>query len=236
MAVIPVIKQLARDFADLAFPNMCLGCGTPLNDSEHFVCIGCLALLAPTGMHLTEPNEVTDLFMNKTIIEHGCSYFKYIKNGLLQRLIHDLKYRNQPDVGILLGRTAAYGLKRSGIFNDVDCIVPVPLHPRKLKKRGYNQSEKIAVGMSQVLDIPIDTNVLIKTTYNETQTKKHRYERFLNSQNLFKAQILPEHCNKHFLIVDDVLTTGSTLESCINEIKTIPDAKVSVFTLARAME
>ncbi len=236
MGVFPVISQFARDLADLAFPDMCLGCGTPLADSENCVCLGCVAQLAQTGMHLSEPNEVTDLFVNKTRVEHGCSYFKYIKSGLLQRLIHDLKYRSQPEVGVFLGRTAAYGLKRSGIFSDVDYIIPVPLHPRKFKIRGYNQSEKIAEGLSQVLEIPINNNVLFKTIYNETQTKKHRIERYLNSQNLFKAQILPEYFNKHFLIVDDVLTTGSTLESCINEMKKIPDAKVSVFTLARAIE
>ncbi|MBR4625138.1 MAG: ComF family protein, partial [Alphaproteobacteria bacterium] len=120
-------------------------------------------------------------------------------------------------------------------FKNIDFIIPVPLHPRKLKIRGYNQSEKIAEGLSQVLNIPIDNNVLTKTTYNDTQTKKHRYERFLNSQNLFTANHSPKYEGLHYLIVDDVLTTGSTLESCINELKTIPGVKVSIFTLGRAI-
>ena len=230
-----ITQQFFKDITDLAYPSSCLGCGTPLTDNEKSLCINCLVKLGETGMHKTEPNEITELFFNKTPIVHGCAYYKYIKGGILQRLIHDLKYRGHPEIGVLLGTIAAQAIKKSEIFNGIDYIIPVPLHPRKLKTRGYNQSEKIAEGLSQVLNIPINTDILIKSFYNETQTKKHRIQRFINSQNLFSVKYLPEHEGKHYLIVDDVLTTGATLESCINEIKTIPGALVSVFTLARAM-
>ena len=235
MKPLVVTRQFFKDITDLTYPSSCLGCGTPLTDNEKSLCINCLVKLGETGMHKTEPNEITELFFNKTPIIHGCAYYKYIKGGILQRLIHDLKYRGHPEIGILLGSIAAQSIKKSELFSDIDIIIPVPLHPKKLKKRGYNQSEKIAEGLSQVLDIPINTDILIKTYYNETQTKKHRIQRFFNSQNLFCVKYSTEHHSKHYLIVDDVLTTGATLESCINEIKTIPDAKVSVFTLARAM-
>lgn len=230
-----ITQQFFKDITDLAYPSSCLGCGTPLTDNEKSLCINCLVKLGQTGMHNTEPNEITELFFNKTPIIHGCAFYKYIKGGILQRLIHDLKYRGHPEIGVLLGSIAAQSIKKSEIFHDIDFIIPVPLHPKKLKKRGYNQSEKIAEGLSQVLNIPVNTNVLLKTCFNETQTKKHRIERYLNSQNIFQAKSSPELYGKHFLIVDDVLTTGSTLESCINEIKKIPNAKVSVFTLARAI-
>ncbi|MBR4440966.1 MAG: ComF family protein [Bacteroidales bacterium] len=236
MKVLQVTRQFLSDMVDVAYPVVCYGCGKPLTDSEHCICLPCLVNLGTTDMHKEEPNEVTDLFLNKTPVVHGCSYFKYIKCGLLQLLIHDLKYRGRPEIGEYLGRIAGQGLKQSGMFNDVDYIVPVPLHPKKLKTRGYNQSLMIAQGLSQILGIPIDTSVLIKTVYNTTQTKKHRFERYLNSLNLFKAVFNPAVYGKHLLLVDDVLTTGSTLESCVNELKTIQGVRVSVFTLARAMD
>ncbi|MBO7596840.1 MAG: ComF family protein [Bacteroidales bacterium] len=236
MKIFSVIRQSFKDLTDVAYPDFCLGCGKSLTDHEHSLCLTCQFQLAETGMHKHETNEITELFYNKTPIIYGCAFFKYIKGGLLQRLIHDLKYRGHPEIGTILGTIAAQAIKQSETFKKIDYIIPVPLHPRKLKKRGYNQSEKIAEGLSQVLNIPIDTNVLIKTTYNETQTKKHRFERFLNSQNLFTANRSPKYEGKHYLIVDDVLTTGSTLESCINELKTIPEIKVSIFTLGRAIQ
>lgn len=230
-----LFHQFISDVSDVAYPDLCLGCGKTLTDNEKSLCISCLVQLAETGMHKTEPNEITELFINKSPIVHGCSYFKYIKEGLLQRLIHDLKYHGHPEIGIILGTIAARGIKQTGIFNDIDYILPVPLHPLKLKIRGYNQSEIIAQGLSQVLDIPINTTLLTKIIFNETQTKKHRIERYFNSQNLFHVESLSQFYNKHFLVVDDVLTTGATLESCINEVKTIPGVKVSIFTLARAI-
>ena len=235
MSVFSIISQSFKDLTDVAYPDLCLGCGKTLTDNERSLCLTCLVQLAQTGMHKTETNEITELFFNKTPIIYGCAFFKYIKGGLLQRLIHDLKYRGHPEIGTILGTIAARAIKKSESFKNIDFIIPVPLHPRKLKIRGYNQSEKIAEGLSQVLNIPIDNNVLTKTTYNDTQTKKHRYERFLNSQNLFTANHSPKYEGLHYLIVDDVLTTGSTLESCINELKTIPGVKVSIFTLGRAI-
>ena len=236
MRALRATRQFLSDMVDVAYPDVCFGCGTPLADSENCICLSCLVQLGTTGMHTEEPNEVTDLFINKSPVVHGCSYFKYIKSGILQLLIHDLKYRGRPEIGEYLGRIAGQGLKKSGMFNDVDCIVPVPLHPDKLRTRGYNQSLMIAQGLSQILDIPIDTSVINKVVYNSTQTKKHRFERYLNSLNLFKAVPRPDVCGKHLLLVDDVLTTGATLESCINELKTIQGVRVSVFTLAQAMD
>ena len=236
MRALQATRQFLSDMVDVAYPDVCFGCGTPLADSENCICLSCLVQLGTTGMHTEEPNEVTDLFINKSPVVHGGSYFKYIKSGILQLLIHDLKYRGRPEIGEYLGRIAGQGLKKSGMFKDVDCIVPVPLHPDKLRTRGYNQSLMIAQGLSQMLDIPIDTSVINKVVYNSTQTKKHRFERYLNSLNLFKAVPRPDVCGKHLLLVDDVLTTGATLESCINELKTIQGVRVSVFTLARAMD
>ncbi|MCQ2974448.1 MAG: ComF family protein [Bacteroidales bacterium] len=234
MKILQIIKRAFCDLFDIIYPEYCPGCGNLLSDYEKVVCLDCMSKMKITHTHLPENTEVKEVFMNKVEIQNACAYYGFFKGGITQRLIHDFKYHNRPDIAVFLGKNAAYSLNKSGIFSDVDFIVPVPLHPNKFKKRGYNQSERIAYGISQVLNIPINEDVLKKVVYNETQTKKKRMERWVNSQNLFKASDNPEFQGKHYLIVDDVLTTGSTIESCVNEIQKIPNIKVSVFALARA--
>lgn len=230
------LKLCISDLFDLFYPKLCFGCNGVLRDHEDTICYSCLYELSVTQMHKDVfNNPVTELFSCRADIVSGCSFFDYIKGGLLQRLIHDLKYNDVPQVGVVLGKYAGRHLLEQKAFDDVDFLVPVPLHRIKFLKRGYNQAERIAFGLSYYLKIPVNEQVLLKVNYNQTQTKKKKLDRWINALNIYQAQPqLEQFHNKHFLLVDDVLTTGSTLESCIIELKKIPGSKVSVFTLGKA--
>ena len=149
-------------------------------------------------------------------------------------MIHELKYRGNKEIGIVLGKYAALDLLQSEDFNSIDVIIPVPLHRKKLAKRGYNQSDQIGIGISRIMEKPLTTHNLVRKHENTTQTKKSVFERFENTQGIFELKNPDELAGKHILLVDDVLTTGSTLEACVHALKEAEDVKVSVFTLAVA--
>lgn len=187
-----------------------------------------------TNMHLQAHNAVEKHFWGKVDIEKGTSFFYFAKGSVFQKLLHQLKYKNNQQVGVVLGRYAAADMVLNDYFADVDIIIPVPLHPKKYHKRGYNQSECICKGLSEVLQKPYDTTHLIRIKENSTQTKKSVFERYTNTQGIFGVIKEQELIGKHLLIVDDVLTTGATLEGCLTELLKIQNVKVSVFTLAMA--
>lgn len=185
-------------------------------------------------MHLQANNQIEQRFWGKVPVEKATAFFYFGKGSKYQHLLHKLKYKGCKEIGEVLGCYAAADLLEAGIFKDIDIIIPVPLHPQKMQKRGYNQSEYIARGLSKVLNKPYDTVHLYRAKENATQTKKSVFERYQNTQGIFAVKQPEDLAGKHILIVDDVLTTGSTLENCINELIKIPDVKASVFTLAVA--
>jgi len=161
--------------------------------------------------------------------------FLYFRKGnRIQNLMHQLKYKKRPETGIRLGELYAYELKRSTTFKPADLIIPVPLHPVKFKKRGYNQSECIANGLSSILAIPVSNTNLVRLENTETQTKKSRYARYENLINAFHIRDESEFINKHVMLIDDVMTTGATLEACSILLQKIKGVEISICTIAYA--
>lgn len=222
-------------FGELFFPRNCIVCGTRLIEKEHLFCTECIYNLPRTNFHTINNNPVSKLFWGIVKIEYATAYFYYGKGSKYQKLIHNLKYKGQKEIGFELGKLHASEINKSN-FNKIDVIVPVPLHPLRRRKRGYNQSELIANGMQEILDKPVDNKTLIRKVYTETQTKKNAEERRKNVESVFEITNHKTFENKHILLIDDVVTTGSTLIACATEILKIPGTKVSISTLAAAMD
>ena len=177
---------------------------------------------------------ISQIFWGRIQIHSATSFLFFNKGGHVQRIMHALKYRGHKEVGLYMGKLFGETLKESSLFNVADMIVPVPLHPKKKYKRGFNQSEVIAKGLEMSLGIPFSINNLIRETHTSSQTKRARYNRWENVKGVFKVQNPEEFSGKHLILIDDVLTTGATLEACVHPLVEIPDTKVSVATLAYA--
>lgn len=175
-------------------------------------------------------------FWGRADVERAAAYFFYYKENAACRILHELKYRNTPEVGICMGKVMAEEMRSSGFFCGIDCLVPVPLAPSKRKKRGYNQCEMIAEGISAVISVPVSTGRLVRRVANPTQTKKRRMERWENVQGIFAVEDAAAYSGKHILLIDDVMTTGATLISCMEALSVVPNLKVSVLTLALTRE
>jgi ComF family protein len=221
-------------FFHLFFPRVCALCSRSLEGDEKAVCFKCLLSLPKTNSHLLPDNEIAQRFWGKVPIEAVVAFFSFEKEGAVQELLHELKYNNNQNIGRELGKFLAADLATVRGFREVDYIVPVPLHLRKLKRRGYNQSACIAEGISLGMNKPLNTGNLYRAIENPTQTHKSRTERWENVKDIFRLKDREVFANKHILLVDDVLTTGSTIEACTHAILTADNAKVSVATLAVA--
>lgn len=228
------IKDLFTELLNLIYPNCCLVCGENLLGSEQFVCLRCVNEIPKTNYHNRRDNEAEKRFWGKVDIFRATAFFHYQKGSAFQTLIHNLKYKGCKEVGDVLGRFAAADLIENEDFASIDYIVPVPLHPNKQRKRGYNQSEYIAKGIATVMQKQLETENLYRAIENPTQTKKSVYERFENTARIFALHSPQVFENKHILLVDDVMTTGSTLEGCVMAMKDVKNLKISLFTLAIA--
>lgn len=228
------LATLHSNLLEFFFPTLCVTCGNRLISQENFLCIDCWHDLPVTNFHLRNGNKVEQLFWGRIQIENATAFFAFNKGSNYQHLIHFIKYKGQKELGFETGRRFGISLSESPQFNAVDIIVPVPLHPKKLKQRGYNQSEWIAKGISASMKKNFSVNNLIRNLHTSTQTRKNRYERWENVDNIFKVVQPDEFVGKHILIIDDVVTTGSTLESCALQLLKIENVKVSIATLAFA--
>lgn len=224
--------NIFRQLTNLFYPDLCLCCGENLYGQEEYICTKCLCDIPKTNLHLQQDNLIEQRFWGKVPVEKATAFFFFGKGSRYQHLLHLLKYKGYSEIGTVLGQYAAAHLLENGTFQNIDVIVPVPLHPKKLRKRGYNQSEYIARGLSKVLNKPYDTAHLYRARENATQTKKSVFERYQNTLGIFAVHQPEDLTGKHILVVDDVLTTGSTLENCLNELLKIPHVRTSIFTLA----
>jgi ComF family protein len=235
--IFQMMNSLAQYIADLLeffYPTLCITCGNRLVSQEKFLCLDCWHDLPVTNFHLQKGNKVEQLFWGRIRIEFATAFFTYKKGSKYQNLIHFIKYKGMNELGFETGRRFGAILADSALFNSTDVIIPVPLHPIKQKKRGYNQSEWIARGISEVMEKPIITNNLKRLVHTSTQTRKNRFERWGNVENIFGINNPDEFSGKHILLIDDVVTTGSTLEACANQLLKIEGAKVSIATLGFA--
>ena len=224
-----------NDFISLIFPRICAGCGNSLWKNEEVLCHFCEYHLPRTNFHADHENPVTRLFWGRVPIEAAAAFLYFNKGGKVQRMIHQLKYKGNKEIGVFLGTQYGQNLKFSPCFNSADAIIPVPLHKKKYMKRGYNQSEQFAIGLAGPMNIPVNNKLLIRIKATETQTRKSRFRRFQNVNEIFLVKSPDQWSGKHVILVDDVITTGATLESCVHAMRVIPGIKVSIACIATAM-
>lgn len=219
---------------DLCYPRLCLICERSLMGGEEYICLHCLSHIPETGYHRWPDNPMEQLFYGKVSVERAFGFFYFTPEGNFRKLIHAIKYKGEKEAASSLGRLYALRLKESGILDTVDLIVPVPLHKKKQRQRGYNQSEWIAKGISGATGLKIATNLLRRRHRTHTQTRKSGYERWENVQDAFcLAAPLPPEC-RHLLLVDDVITTGATLTACALALCRNRKVKISILTLGVA--
>lgn len=215
------------------YPVICHACSRVLAGNEEFLCTLCRQNLPETGYWKYTGNPVEKLFWGRINFENASAYLFFEKGSGLQHLMHRFKYKGKKDIGYFLGRQFGKNLKNTPLSN-VDLIIPVPLHKKKQTIRGFNQSEVIAQGIASELGVPVNAVVAIRQKANRSQTRKNRYDRWLNSQGLFQLQDSEFIAGKHVLVVDDIITTGATAESFAQVLMEVPGVKISFVALAVA--
>lgn len=228
-----VIKKFLKAFLDLFYPNLCVACNEALLGNEKYLCSYCIAEMPLTNFWKQKDNPVEQLFWGRVNVEQAASLFYFEKDSRYQNILHQLKYKGKRNIGIQLGRIFGYHLNNTN-FSAIDFIIPVPLHKKRLRKRGYNQSDMIGLGLSNAMEKPLLNNCVSRVIHTKSQTKKNRYSRWLNVEGIFEINDPDKIKGKHILIVDDVVTTGSTIESMAQELLKIKDVRVSIITLAVA--
>ena len=230
-----MLKEITGGISHLLYPRLCEGCSKPLLAEEEVLCLNCNVYLLPrTAYHHIADNETTMRFTGRVPVERATSFAYFTPDGLLQHLLHKLKYDGKQYIGNYLGKQLAYDLIQVNWQQGVDAIIPVPLHPDKGRARGYNQSELIAGGMAEILQIPVITTALKRIKNTESQTQKTREQRMENMQDAFALTDAGQITGKHLLLTDDVLTTGATLEACALALKTAHNVKISIATIGIA--
>ena len=229
------LYNLWDDFISLLFPRLCYGCGNHLLRNESLICTECFVLIPRTNFHTEPGNPMEKLFWGRCMVEKAAAFSFYNKGSRIRSLIHNLKYKGIKEVGYELGHIYGLTLKASGFLNDIDVILPVPLHPSRQRKRGFNQSDLISAGISGATGLEINTEAIVRTNISSTQTKKSRFERWTNVEGIFSISDPEKLKGFHILLVDDVVTTGSTIEACTIELLKIEGVKVSVIALAFAV-
>lgn len=226
------LQTYITDFAHLFFPHTCAGCGSDVIEQDQILCAVCYLQLPETHFFNHHNNTIEKILAGRIKIESAGSAYYFTKHSVLQNLLFELKYRGNKDVGHLLGRLTGRHILESGRFSNIDVIVPLPLNKQKEKKRGYNQAHLIAEGINTILGKPIISNAIRRSIFTETQTHKDRITRWQTMQDVFEVINSIALEGKHVLLVDDVVTTGATLEACGETIINIPETKLSIATAA----
>jgi len=232
--MIAQLKNIISSTLHLFYPHICTGCGSDVLEKDNLLCLECIHNLSHTGFADLPNNPVEKYFWGRTPITAAYSQFYFSKEFLIQHLIHQLKYKGDTEIGFYLGEMMGKTLLKSSRFSSVDALIPLPLYADKEHKRGYNQAAVICNGMSAIMNVPVLSGAVIRRYATETQTRKHRTERWENVKESFKVVKEKELAGKHLLLVDDVVTTGATLEACGNIILNATNARLSIATLAYA--
>jgi ComF family protein len=228
----PPPLPLLADLVRLLFPESCAGCGQALLAAETPLCTTCRAALPRTGHHAEPANLLAQQFWGRLPLAHAFAYLNFTRRGLAQGLVHALKYRGQQTVGVLLGQLYGHELAAANLATEFDVVLPVPLHPRKLKARGFNQSDCFAQGLAHSLQLPWHADVLARVRATTTQTRKTRTERLDNVEAIFTVTQPARVTGQRVLLVDDVITTGATTEACGLAILAAGCARLSIAALA----
>ncbi len=227
-----VIYSYLEDFFSLFFPEICPACNETLVKNELVICTNCIYHLPYTNFHLESDNRVARQLWGRVPFINATAFLYFHKGSKVQNLLHELKYNNRTDVGLRLGEMCGHALMQSKQYTEIDLIIPVPLHEKRQRIRGYNQSDFFAKGLSMSLNIPMHDDVLKRAIQTETQTKKSRYSRYENIKNVFEVSKPDFLEGKHILLVDDVMTTGATIEACSLKLLEVTGTKISVATIA----
>ncbi len=231
-----IITSLAGDLISLIYPRVCLACGNILYQKENILCFSCLYHLPKTNFHLMEDNPVARQFWGKINFAAATSCYYFTKGSRVQHLVHQLKYKGYKEIGEYIGKLYGNELVKSPLFGGISAVIPVPLHPRKLLKRGYNQAEWFARGLAVSMQTELDISTLIRSQASETQTRKSRFRRWENVKEIFRLTDAGRQAGKHVLLVDDVITTGSTLEAAGHALMQVPGIRISVASIACAVK
>lgn len=226
-----IIKNVLQAVQHAIFPHNCLGCQTDVLDAESLLCAACFKGLPNTHFFTTPHNEVSHLFLGRIPVQQAAAGYFFTKDGLMQKLLVQLKYHNNPAIGIYLGELIGKQML-STAFAEVDAIIPLPLNEKKEFKRGYNQANLIAQGIAKILNKPVISNAVSRKLFTKTQTHEDRVSRWKNMQNVFEVTNSTAIANKHILLVDDVVTTGATLEVCGSQLLQVEGVKLSIGCVA----
>lgn len=216
----------------LLYPKLCAGCGNDLTSINELICLDCINELPVTNFYKHADNPVEKIFRGRMPIESAAAHVYFTKQSLMQNLLHQFKYRGVKEIGLYFGKMMGECLRLSAAYNDVDALIPLPLFFKKEKKRGYNQAAVICDGMAEIMKLPILKDVVARKNKTETQTHKNRMERWENIEDKFELVKKSMIAGKHILLVDDVITTGATLESCGSEILKGDNVRLSIAALA----
>jgi len=226
------IQSSINDFIHLFFPHVCTGCGSDILDSNHQLCLRCMSELPATNFFSQTGNPVEKKFYGRLPIENAGAGFFFTKDSLIQRLVYELKYKGNKDIGFYLGQLLAKFLSDNIRFDEIDILVPLPLNEKRQKKRGYNQATMLCNGIASVWKRPVMEKAVRRNINTETQTHKGRITRWENMEGVFTVSEPTLIKDKHVLLVDDVITTGASLEACGSEILKVSGTSLSIATLA----
>lgn len=229
-----IFQKIREGILSVAFPTFCPVCDKKLVEKQDEICEHCLALLPRTDEVSIQGNITEDKFQDIPNFVSGAAWLHYSNNPTIVSLVHKFKYQQHPQIGYHLARAAAKEYLPWGFFDTIDIIIPIPLHPQRLRERGYNQAEWIARGLSDEIGIEIDATHLTREVDNAHQANMMGTDRIKNVDHIFKVNHPEELYRKHILLVDDVITTGATLRSCIKALAPVRGCKISVFSLAKA--
>tara|TARA_R110002049_G_scaffold37208_1_gene117484 strand:+ start:49079 stop:49759 length:681 start_codon:yes stop_codon:yes gene_type:complete len=218
----------------LFFPKVCYACNNLLNDNESDLCISCRHSLPVTNFHFNNDDTVLKTFYGRVKIENATALLRFHKKSVVQHLVHELKYRGKENIGLFLGNWLGGELSTVEAYKAIDMVIPVPMHKKKLKKRGYNQVTKFGQQIAEALQVDYKDDVLLKVTNTESQTLKTRLIRWNDNDELFMLKNPQTIENKHILLVDDMITTGATMEACITVLQQASNVKISVASIAIA--
>ena len=224
------IQNIKEALLHLAFPHVCAGCGNDVLPQHHLLCLSCLDSLPQTHFQLHAANPITKIFTGRLPLQHATAQYYFTKESLLQHLLHQAKYKSYRELCLYLGNLMGQQLAESNWIDSIDALVPLPLFAEREKRRGYNQSHLLCTGMAEVINKPVLKNAVIRSTATESQTRKNRVERWQNMEGRFTLTDNQLE-GKHVLLVDDVVTTGATLEACGRALLQVPGATLSIATL-----
>lgn len=225
-------QSIFQNFLSLIYPNCCACCGRDLFYSEESICMLCEANLPKTKFHDIEDNPVEKTLYGRFQYHAATAFLYFSKKGIVHRLLHELKYNDNMEVGLKVGKLFGDSLLKSKRFSSFDYLIPVPLHPKKERKRGYNQALKIAEGLNEAFQTTIAKNILKRTIFSPTQTKKNRWQRWENVSSIFDINDTKKLENKKILLIDDVITTGATIEACCQALSKIKGIEIYIACLA----